>query len=255
VWNLTHDRHLDWDPAFTPDGKGILWSSDREMGNLEVWTADFDAASLYGNGDGLRRFRRVSGDGKSAQNPTLTKGQAWVVYTSGNPARPGIWKVRPDGQHATLLAGGPLYRVPDVSPNGLYAAYLHTDVVNQRNTIHVADIETGRDTGFTIAVPYRRQLASGDVTWGRTRWTPNGESLLFIGQDEAGRATVYKQRFTPGVDTSATRQRIVTSLPGAMTESLAISPDGRFVTVSDGYYVRRLVMAEHVPGVVARRQP
>jgi eukaryotic-like serine/threonine-protein kinase len=253
IAKLTQDRELDWDPAFTADGRGILWSSNRETGNLEIWTADFDRTRLGGaNRDAVSRMRRVSADGKDAENPTMTKGKDWVVYASSNAAQPGIWKVHPDGQGAALLKKGALFYIPDVSPDGRYAAYLATDVVNQKNTIHVIEVETSRDTGFQIAVPYRRQLASGDVTWARARWTPDGEWLVFIGQDETGRAVVYKQRFTPGADTSATRQRIVTSLPGAMTESLAVSPDGKFITVSDGYYVRRLALAEHVPGVVGR---
>jgi Tol biopolymer transport system component len=170
-----------------------------------------------------------------------------------NAGRPGIWRVRPDGRDALPLAQGSLLGIPDVSPDGAHAAYLVTNNVAQRNTIRVVEVATGRDTGFSIPVPYRRQLSSGDITWARTRWTPDSEWLVFIGQDDDGRAAVFKQRFTVGADTAATRRRLVTSLPGAMTESLAVSPDGRFITVSDGYYVRRLVFAEHVPGVIGRR--
>jgi Tol biopolymer transport system component len=177
-----------------------------------------------------------------------------VVYSSSNTTKPGIWKVRPDGQDATRIVQGPLHYVPDVSPDGRCAAYLLTDQVNLRNTIRVVEIETGRDSGFEIEVRYGRQMTSGDVTWGRARWSPDGQWLLFIGQDEAGRAAVFRPRFSPGTDTSATRQHIVSSLPGALTESLMMSPDGRFITVSDGYYVRRLVLAEHVRGVIARKR-
>jgi hypothetical protein len=65
---------------------------------------------------------------------------------------------------------------------------------------------------------------------------------------------VYSQAFSPGSDTTPTRQRVVSSLPGALTESLVMSPNGRFITVSDAYYVRRLMLADHVPGVYARRR-
>jgi Tol biopolymer transport system component len=36
---LTHDRFLDADPAWSPDGTKLVFSSDRaEMGNLDLWT-------------------------------------------------------------------------------------------------------------------------------------------------------------------------------------------------------------------------
>jgi hypothetical protein len=64
---------------------------------------------------------------------------------------------------------------------------------------------------------------------------------------------VYKQRFSPsGDDTWATRVPLVDSLPDASTESIAAESNGRYITVSDGYYSRSLMLAEHVPGVVGR---
>jgi hypothetical protein len=35
---ITDDPADDWDPAFTPDGRKILWSSSRR-GHLEIWMA------------------------------------------------------------------------------------------------------------------------------------------------------------------------------------------------------------------------
>ncbi len=252
IWPLTQDREKDWDPAFAPDGKSILWSSDRGTGHLEIWMADFNGTQLEGGA--LSHYRRVSADGQDAENPTATRDLRWIVYASANTARPGIWRVRPDGRDASMLVPGPLRYVPDVSPDGRFVAYVVTDQVQLVNTIHVAEVETGRDTGFQIAVPYHRETSSSDVTWGRVRWTPDSNSLLFIVQEEDGQAAVCKQRFAAHADTTATRQRLIGSLPGALTESLMMSRDGLFITVSDGYYVRRLALAEQVPGIVGRKR-
>jgi Tol biopolymer transport system component len=216
--------------------------------------ADFDPDRLDRGGAALSAMRRVSDDGGYAENPTMTKSLAWIVYSSSNPEKAGIWKIRPSGKDATRLVKTPFNYLPDVSPDGRYAAYVLTDAVNRRNTIRVVEVESGRDTGFEIALPYTRGFSSADVQWGRTRWAPDGLSLLFIAQEESGQAGVYRQRFAPGIDTRGTREQLVGSLPGAMTESLTISPDGQFLTVSDGHYVRRLMVAEHVPGVRARRR-
>jgi len=253
IRQLTDDPDLDWDPAFTPDGTHVLWSSNRQGDHLEIWKAPFDSTPKITST--LTNMTRVSSDGKDAQNPTMTKNGKWIVYASNNEAQPGIWKVPPAGGASLPLVRGQFVRLADVSPSGRYAAYLVDDRVGRQNTIRVVDVETGLNTGFEIKVPYRRTESTADVTWGRARWMMNnGEWIVFVGQDrQTDRAAVYKQRFSPsGEDTSATRVPLVNSLPDASTESIAAEPNGRYVTVSDGYYSRSLMLAEHVPGVVGR---
>jgi Tol biopolymer transport system component len=253
LWQLTDDPDLDWDPAFTPDGKHVLWSSSRQSDHLEIWKARFDPTP--GSTYALSDVTRVSSDGKDAQNPTMTKNGKWIVYASNNEAKPGIWKVPTAGGEALPLVRGQFVHLADASPSGRYAAYLVDDRVRRQNAIRVVDVETGLNTGFEIKVPYRRTESTADVTWGRARWmTNNGEWIVFVGQDEkTGEAAVYKQRFSSsGEDTWATRVPLVISLPEASTESMAAEPNGRYITVSDGYYLRSVMMAEHVPGVVGR---
>jgi Tol biopolymer transport system component len=101
----------DWDPAFTPDGRGVLWSSNRG-GHFEIWTANVDGSGA----------RLVSHDGADAENPTASPDGRWVIYNSYNPAKAGIWKVHPDGTGQTrLVAGNTLY--PEVSPDGRFIVY------------------------------------------------------------------------------------------------------------------------------------
>ncbi len=43
---LTHDRFLDADPSWSPDGTKLVYSSDRaETGNLDLWIHDFKTGS------------------------------------------------------------------------------------------------------------------------------------------------------------------------------------------------------------------
>lgn len=254
MWPLTQDAALDWDPAFSSDGKSVLWSSTRNNDHLEIWIAKFDASRR--GPAALTQARQVSNDGKDAENPTMTPDGEWIVYASSNESKAGIWKVRADGRDATPVVAGPLLYIPDVSPDGRYVAYLFTDRVNLQNAIRVAEVESGRVTPFEIRVPYQLEESGADITWGRARWTHDGDEIVFIRQDEwTGRSGVYRQRFSrAGGNTDATRTLIVESLPGALVESLVVSPDGRFVTVSDGYYSRNLMMGERVPGVVGRRR-
>ena len=108
VRRITDDGAEDWDPAFTPDGKKVVWSSGRS-GNLEIWIANADGSGA----------RQISHDGVDAENPTATADGQWIVYASFNPAKTGIWKVRQDGTQATRIVNART-SVPEVSPDGQY---------------------------------------------------------------------------------------------------------------------------------------
>ena len=75
---ITDDGAEDWDPAFTPDGKKIVWSSGRS-GNLEIWIANADGSGA----------KQISQDGVDAENPTATPDGQWIVYSSFNPQEAG----------------------------------------------------------------------------------------------------------------------------------------------------------------------
>ena len=102
--------HLNWDPAFTRDGR-IIWSSNRS-GNYEIWIADPDGSAA----------KQITRDGSNAENPTATPDGEWIIYSSGNPEKPGLWKIRVDGTEATHLFGGRA-TIPEVSPDGRHAVF------------------------------------------------------------------------------------------------------------------------------------
>ena len=138
-----------------------------------------------GDGSGARQLTK---DGMSAQNPTATPDGQWIVYASGNPAHRGVWKIRPDGSGATQLVAATAV-ITDVSRDGRYVSYL----VNRRTpmaTIKVANVADGSDIPFSIAVGSQGRRGSR-LTTGRTRWTADGKSITYIGQNEHGHYGVY----------------------------------------------------------------
>ena len=238
VRQITDDTAADWDPAFSPDGRSILWSSDRS-GHLEIWMANVDGSGA----------RRVSDDGLDAENPSLTRDGQWVVYFTSNPQKMGLWKVRPDGQDAMHLVAAP-GNIPDVSPDGRYAAYIWYETNLQQAEIRFFDLASGQPLTGGIEVATR--LRTGPI-WGRMRWLPNGRSLAFIATDEAGLSGIFVQDFVPGVNTRATRRKVAGFSPDYITESLAISPDGTKVVISRMEEVRSIMLAEQMAEVAARR--
>ena len=89
---------------------------------------------------------------------------------------------------------------------------------------------------------------------GRARWMPNGRAVAFVGQDERGVNGVFVQDFVPGRDTTATRRQLGGFDLENSTETLAISPDGKFLTVGGWEQMFNVMIASGVPGIAPTRR-
>ena len=283
---LTDGSSIDRQPTYSPDGRTVLFSSNRS-GNLDLWSLDVASGVLRqitddraqdwdpafspdgkhilwscdrgghleiwrANADGSGA-RQVTQDGEDAENPTETRDGGWIIYWSGSGEKRGIWKIHPDGSGASRLAESGLGS--DVSPDGRTILYFEQNQVDFQNTLKFIDVETGKVIRFTVSVPYR--LGSPAIIWGRGRWAPDGKSIYYIGEDEHGLSGVYQQDFVPGKDTSATRRPAAGFSMEFVTESLGVSPDGARITISTGQESDTILVADHVPGALqpVRRVP
>jgi Tol biopolymer transport system component len=233
---LTDDGAQDWDPAFTPDGKHLLWSSNRS-GIFEIWIAEADG----------RNARQLTHDGKDAENPTATR-DGWVIYSAGAEPTRGVWKIRIDGSQPTRIMAG-INSHPDVSPDGQYVLH-HTAVIG-RGEIHITRVADGQQAIPPIPMPSGARMTA-IVSLGRGRWRPDGGAIVFVGVDANGRSALFEQTFRPGQDTSATRRLLSKPDESLSVESFGISPDGKRVTISyveDQYAIMRL---EGLAGILKR---
>ena len=229
------ESHVNWDPAFMRDGRRLLWSSNRG-GNFEIWTADVD-----GGGP-----RQVSQDGGNAENPTATPDGQWIVYSSGNPQKAGLWKVHPDGSGATRIVSGRV-SLPDVSPDGRRALY-RAFSGKYPAILRVVRLEDGQAEPFEIAVDAKRRTT---VTLGRARWMPDGKAIAFVGQDESGASGVYVQDFEAGRDTTPTRRKLAGFDPDVAAESFGIAPDGSRLALAGWVQLFSLMEGEGLAGLLA----
>jgi Tol biopolymer transport system component len=235
VAQLTDHPASDWDGAFTPDGKSLLWGSDRG-GGLEIWTSRLDGTGA----------RQLTQSGSAAENPTMTPDGTWVVYSSGRAESPGIYKVRSDGTEVTLLVPGNWIQ-PEVSPDGRHAIFVGADNARLQNRIGVVDLDSAKITSFAGEISYG--LRSGNVTYGRGRWMPDGSAVAYLGLDEQGRTGLWVQDFDAKRDTRDTR-RPLTGFDGAhMYESFGISPDARHVIFSTVEQVSSINLADKLPAL------
>jgi Tol biopolymer transport system component len=272
---LISGMSFDRQPVFSPDGKRLLFSSNRS-GNIDIWGLDLergttsrvtddpagdwdpafspDGKSLLWSSDrsgnmeiwmgGLdgSAARQVSRDGIDAENPTMTPDAQWIIYASSSDSKSGVWKVRPDGTDAEQLAPG-AYLIPEVSPDGQYALFM---LVHKLDFfVRVLEVETGRvlDWELDLKVTERDE----NLVFGRGRWTPDGKGIIYVGQDENGNSGVYLAEFQPDGPWDGNRRKLAGFDPRFTTESLAISPDGQKVVITAVTERRTLQMASHVP--------
>jgi Tol biopolymer transport system component len=174
------DTVIDW----SPDGEGLLFSSDR-TGTQDVW------------------FIRIAG-GKPLGSPQLIKpgvgriialgitsggefyyglpGYAKDVYEVGIDPRTG--KILSPAKKAILQDEGH-NAYPDYSPDGKYLAYVFSPDVSgipSGQALGIRSLETGRV----------RELKLDLAGYGYPRWAPDGRFISVEGTGKDGRVGIYR---------------------------------------------------------------
>ena len=176
VEHPAHDSLLGW----PPDGKGILFASDR-TGSLDIW------------------FLPVSG-GKAQGSPELVRGgieqivplgftQNGSFYYAQGGSMLDAYVARMDRQSGKILAppekaikrfeGANSW--PEYSPDGKYLAYVSTrsrtfQAAMRPNIVCISSLETAKEQEFTTKF---KRLAG-------TRWSPDGQFLYLAAWDDQG---------------------------------------------------------------------
>jgi Tol biopolymer transport system component len=268
---LTRGASTDRQPALSPDGKRVLFSSNRS-GNLDIWEMNIETGALsrvtdYAGQDwdpaytpdgknilwssdrsGVFEIWEAATDGTAAhqishdlvdaENPTMTPDGQWILYLSGQPAHAGAWKMHADGSQATPLVDG--VNLPDVSPDGLlFAAPIGAGQRTGR-VLNVYRMSDGSDVA-TIALKVTQTIAVG-----RARWVGPRE-LAYIDRDDEGNFGVWVRDIT---DKGAGPPRKLAGFDSLTpTESVSVTQDGSRAVLSVRNNVSSIAVAENVPGI------
>lgn len=267
---LTHGSATDRQPAYSPDGEWVVFSSSRS-GNWDLWqvsrktgavrrltedpahdwdpaftpdgkrlvwssnrTGSFEIWIAEADGSAPRQLTR---DGVDAENPTATPDGRWIVYDSRNPKHPGLWIIGSDGSGARRIVEGRTIH-PEVSPDGSYALFFPRDN-SASDLLRVVELPSGTPANFEIP----------ELIGTRGRWMPDGRAIVFRHRDENGYMGVFIQDFAPGRNTAASRRKLAGFDPARETESFGISPDGKRVTLAQIEWGGSLLEADGVPGI------
>lgn len=123
---LTYTPGYDGGPFFSPDGKKVLYRSDRKSNDLlQVFTADliFDAA---GNITGMKNEQQLTNDAKVNWGPFWHPQGKHIIYASSGETHTNydLWLMRADGSHKTRITFDANADVlPVFSPHGKYVIW------------------------------------------------------------------------------------------------------------------------------------
>jgi TolB protein len=168
---LTVGARSNYGPSVSPDGRRVVFVSNRAGGGFNIWRMD---------SDGSNPVRLTSGRGENF--PHVTPDGRWVVYASVGGEDAAIWKVPIDGGEPVRLTNKTA-SWPFVSPDGKSFVCTYGEGPYPENKLAVVPIEGGEPTRlYDIAQTFRAN----------TVWLPDNRGIAFL-DTRTGTANVWVQ--------------------------------------------------------------
>lgn len=209
--NVTRSPGYDNQPSFTPDGRAMLFTSNRGGAQTDIYRYDFDS----------KQVSRVTETPESEYSPTITPDGTHisVVRVEGDGTQ-RLWRFTLDGRQPEVL-------LTNVKPVG-YHAWIddHTlalFVLGQPATLQIADTRTGK-----------AEIAARNI--GRTiQRMPGGRTISFVERSADGSgaaaATLLVREFDPATKAITTLTKAVAGVTEAY---YAWTPDGTLLMADSG---------------------
>jgi gamma-glutamyltranspeptidase len=155
---ITNGSSWDRDPAFSRDGKSILFASDRE--------GQYDIYRMSRSDDGWTEPpKRVTSSLEPELSPS-DAGNGRIFFVRGNAAAPRIWIREANGSEKRAHNGAENESWVRVSPDGARYAYIATNESGRRLVVRSI---TGKDSS----------IVNADRGVERFAWAPDNQRLAF----------------------------------------------------------------------------
>ncbi|HEX8071284.1 MAG TPA: winged helix-turn-helix domain-containing protein [Pyrinomonadaceae bacterium] len=157
---LTVDARSNYGPAASPDGRYVVFVSNRTGGPFHVWRMNADGSNQVQltNGDG-ENFAHVTADGR------------WVIYATGGFRNDSyVWKVPIEGgQPVRLTEQGASWPFP--APDGKQFACLYQPGTNAQPKLAVYAMDGGRPVKtFDLPETFRANVV----------WSADGRAIHYL---------------------------------------------------------------------------
>ncbi len=168
---LTWTGGLNTDPAISPDGALVAYASDAAgASNFDIWL------QTIAGGDPLR----ITSDGADEVEPSFSPAGSRIVFSRRDK---GLYTVGPMGGEPKQILSEPWPRTPRFSPDGRWIVYwigfpasvIAGGIPGAVGSIAIVSAEGGAP----------REVATGLASARYPVWTPDGERILFLGEDDA----------------------------------------------------------------------
>lgn len=150
---LTNNGSINTTPSYSPDGKRVVFSSDREgKEQIYIMNADGSSAKKLSSGDAMYSKPVWSPDGNL------------IAYTEMKSNKFGIGIMTADGRNEKILTRGYLVEGAKWSPNGRYLIYARKNSAYGKSSIsklYMIDIVTG----FERELPTPENEGASDPDW------------------------------------------------------------------------------------------
>lgn len=210
---LTRDTQNDLMPAVTPDGRYIVFTSDR-AGERNIWRMEID-------GGGLKQLTR----GRFDNYPSLSPDGRWIVYSSLSGDGPSFWKVSIDGGEPAQISTALATR-PTLSPDGKWISCFCKDGKDGRYKVALIPFEGG-------APAFIEGMEQTDFHI--LRWSPDSRALTYI-VTRQGVSNIWSKP----IDGGPARQ--LTDFTADRIFRFAWSRDGKFLACERGMIINDAVL-------------